>query len=64
MSLSIRGQTGLGNSLPATFTQNNIRPGTTAPDTRFKHHLIRRRRLPTWQCLPMRHAENVRVFAS
>src|SRR5438034_5752756 len=46
------------------FAKHNIRARSATPNTRLKDHLIGRRRLPARQRLPMRHAENVGVFAS
>src|SRR5262245_28952880 len=54
---------GIYDCLPATFAHHHIRPATASPYTRFKHHLIRRRCFPSWQCLPMRYPKNMSVFA-
>jgi hypothetical protein len=51
------------NRLSTIFAQNDIRPGTATPGTGFEHHLIGGRCLSTRQCLPMRHAEHMRIFA-
>src|SRR5262249_16756158 len=53
----------LSDRLPATFAHHNIRPATASPHPCFEHHLIRRGCFSSWQCLPMRYAENMGVFA-
>ena len=59
-SLSLHG---IYDRPPTAFAHHNIRPGTAPPHSSFKHHLIRRRCFPSWQCLPMCHTENMGVFA-